>query len=175
MQGVIPLSRVELADPAPPPKLCVHPKRKARHAYREEHRIEHWWQYAAETHQPVERVHAGANLFYVHPSVSGHKLSQLRQGNFTTRCIIDLHGLSETQASEVLAQWMARCRLRSDRFALIIHGKGFGSDQQEPVLKNFINWWLRNHARVLAFCSAQEADGGTGAVYVLLGGIEGSH
>jgi DNA-nicking Smr family endonuclease len=50
----------------------------------------------------------------------------------------------------------------------IIHGKGHGSHQRKPVLKGKVDHWLRQRRDVLAFCSARQADGGTGAVYVLL-------
>jgi DNA-nicking Smr family endonuclease len=50
----------------------------------------------------------------------------------------------------------------------IIHGKGHGSHQKRPVLKQYVNHWLRQRDEVLAFCSARQVDGGTGAVYVLL-------
>jgi len=36
------------------------------------------------------------------------------------------------------------------------------------VLKRKVNYWLRLHEEVLAFCSATRRDGGTGAVYLLL-------
>ena len=51
----------------------------------------------------------------------------------------------------------------------IVHGKGLGSGPRGPVLKGAVNVWLRNSAAVLAFSSARPVDGGTGALYVLLG------
>ena len=36
------------------------------------------------------------------------------------------------------------------------------------MIKSHVNTWLKNWSRVLAFCSASEIDGGTGALYVLL-------
>jgi len=50
----------------------------------------------------------------------------------------------------------------------IIHGKGYGSREQAPVLKNSLNSWLRQHPDVLAFSSTRPEHGGTGAVHVLL-------
>lgn len=50
----------------------------------------------------------------------------------------------------------------------IVHGKGNGSRHRGPVLKQKLNYWLRQRDEVLAFCSARPVDGGTGAVYVLL-------
>jgi len=61
--------------------------------------------------------------------------------------------------------WGAIHRVRCAR---IIHGKGIRSSSAQPVLKQKVNYWLRLHDEVLAFCSATRGDGGTGAVYCLL-------
>jgi DNA-nicking Smr family endonuclease len=50
----------------------------------------------------------------------------------------------------------------------IIHGKGYGSNNQGPIIKPLVNKWLQQRNEILAFCSARPNDGGTGAVYVLL-------
>ena len=62
----------------------------------------------------------------------------------------------------------------SARTAMLLGTKGM--TEQQPILKQKVNQWLRQRAEVLAFCSAPRFDGGTGAVYVLLsrkGGVEG--
>jgi DNA-nicking Smr family endonuclease len=50
----------------------------------------------------------------------------------------------------------------------IVHGKGWRSGPGGPVLKGLTDHLLRRRADVLAFASARPADGGTGAVLVLL-------
>jgi DNA-nicking Smr family endonuclease len=50
----------------------------------------------------------------------------------------------------------------------VIHGKGLGSVNKEPVLKNKVRNWLAQKEEVLAFCQARAADGGSGALIVLL-------
>lgn len=50
----------------------------------------------------------------------------------------------------------------------VIHGKGLGSREGLPVLKQVIRTWLRHHPHVPAFCEADEARGGAGALLVLL-------
>lgn len=169
MRGVRRLKQVALAEPSPPAKVSVHPRKRLKYHHREEHFVEHWWQHASSQHQSVDAVASLETLFYAHTSVSAKKQQQLKAGRFSTRCIIDLHGMTEQEASDTLAHWLLSCRSSNDQFALIIHGKGMGSAQEAPILKNFINWWLRHQSRVLAFCSAREVDGGVGAVYVLLG------
>ncbi|MDN6323220.1 MAG: Smr/MutS family endonuclease, partial [Halomonas sp.] len=51
---------------------------------------------------------------------------------------------------------------------LVVHGKAWGTTADFPVLKSHTNAWLREWPGVLAFCSAIDIDGGTGAMYILL-------
>jgi DNA-nicking Smr family endonuclease len=50
----------------------------------------------------------------------------------------------------------------------IIHGKGLGSVNKEPVLKQKVRNWLVQKEEVIAFCQAKASDGGSGALVVLL-------
>jgi len=50
----------------------------------------------------------------------------------------------------------------------IIHGKGLGSMDRKPVLKSKVRNWLVQKDEVIAFCTARAADGGSGALMVLL-------
>ena len=54
------------------------------------------------------------------------------------------------------------------RCVQVIHGKGLNSKNREPVLKILVRGWLAQHNHVLAFCQANPAEGGSGAVLVLL-------
>jgi DNA-nicking Smr family endonuclease len=57
---------------------------------------------------------------------------------------------------------------REIRCVRIVHGKGLGSVNKEPVLKNKVLRWLVQREEVLAFCQARPNDGGSGALIVLL-------
>jgi DNA-nicking Smr family endonuclease len=57
---------------------------------------------------------------------------------------------------------------RDLRCLRIVHGKGLRSPGREPVLKKLVLGWLAQHREVLAFCQARAAEGGAGAVIVLL-------
>ena len=94
-------------------------------------------------------------------------LKKLRAGKLTVDSTQDLHGLTVEQARLQLADFLEECRQFGYRHVIIVHGKGFRS-QSKPVIKPMVNRWLRQADEVLAFCSAQPKDGGTGAVYVLL-------
>ena len=71
-------------------------------------------------------------------------------------------------AEKYLNHFLESCQQNNYRYVKIIHGKGIGSTDKRPVIKNKLNEWLRINQDILAFCSAKADDGGTGAVYVLL-------
>jgi DNA-nicking Smr family endonuclease len=82
--------------------------------------------------------------------------------------VLDLHGLRVAEARQALQQLLLHAQLQGDKVVRVIHGKGKGSGTQQAVLKQQVNHWLQQDPMVLAFCSAQPKDGGSGAVYVLL-------
>ncbi|MDE2069655.1 MAG: Smr/MutS family protein [Gammaproteobacteria bacterium] len=112
----------------------------------------------------------GDGLFYAKPGVQDRVLRKLRRGHFSVGAELDLHGLRSEDARLALAEFLQQARGGRVRCVCIIHGKGYRSGPRGPVLKQKLNGWLRQHDGVMAFCSARPADGGTGAVYVLLSG-----
>jgi DNA-nicking Smr family endonuclease len=96
---------------------------------------------------------------------------RLRRGDFAVQGHLDLHGLNSEDAHEALKGFIRHGQLSGKRCLLVIHGKGRNSRDGEPVLKLQMSRWLSRGAigrEVLAFCTAQPADGGGGALYVLL-------
>lgn len=114
-------------------------------------------------------VESGEELRYRREGVPESALRRLRQGLYAVRDEIDLHGMTQDVARVALAGFLAEAILHGNRCVRVIHGKGRGSGQRGPVLKSAVNRWLRRHGDVRAFCSARRNDGGTGALYVLLG------
>jgi DNA-nicking Smr family endonuclease len=119
-------------------------------------------------------VHEGESLsvedrmLYYAPGLQKTVLKKLRGGYFGLDAELDLHGLTGEQAKHTLLHFLHRCVEDGLRCVHIIHGKGYRSPDNRPVIKNHLNLWLRQHRDVLAFCSAPPRDGGAGAVYVLL-------
>ena len=95
-------------------------------------------------------------------------LKKLRRGHFGLDAEIDLHGLNSNEARRQLLNFLHACVVDGCRCVHIIHGKGYRSPDNHPILKNNLNLWLRQHKDVQAFCSAPPKDGGAGAVFVLL-------
>src|SRR5690606_34378740 len=93
---------------------------------------------------------------------------KLRRGAWTVTAQLDLHGLRVDEARTVIADFLRQC-VRSDRRCVrIIHGKGLGSANRQPVLKEKVRRWLTQKEEVLAFTEARPHDGGSGVVIVLL-------
>jgi len=113
-------------------------------------------------------VSSGEELVFVRPGVPTAALRKLRRGGWVIRAELDLHGHTGDEARVALAAFLNRCHVEDRRCVRIIHGKGYGSREQAPVLKSRLNHWLREQPEVLAFCSSRPDQGGTGAVNVLL-------
>ncbi|MCK4743576.1 MAG: Smr/MutS family protein [Sulfuriflexus sp.] len=113
-------------------------------------------------------VETGDELFFYREGLQQKLLKQLRRGQLSVTAELDLHGYIVADARIALTEFLKDCRRHGDRCVRIVHGKGHGSRQKLPVLKNKVNSWLQQRDEILAFCSARPADGGTGAVYVLL-------
>jgi DNA-nicking Smr family endonuclease len=116
---------------------------------------------------PIDEA-TGEELLFARIGIQKQVLRKLRQGKFALEAELDLHGLRVTEARQRLILFLNQCRDRGLRCVRIIHGKGLGSQQKQPVLKGKTSHWLQQRDEVLAFCSARPVDGGTGAVYVLL-------
>ncbi len=107
-------------------------------------------------------------LRYHRPAIGRRTMRRLARGRYAVQAEIDLHGMTVAEARPRLRDFVESSVRRGHRCIRIVHGKGLGSGDRGPVLKQAVNRWLRRWDRVLAFVSARQVDGGTGAVYVLL-------
>jgi DNA-nicking Smr family endonuclease len=115
-----------------------------------------------------DAIESGEELVFLREGLSRHVLRKLRRGHWVVQDHLDLHGMNRVQAATSVAQFLRQCRNRHLRCVRIVHGKGLGSRNREPVLKGKLRKWLALRDEVLAFCQAPAADGGAGAVLVLL-------
>lgn len=96
---------------------------------------------------------------------------RLRRGEFAVQGHIDLHGMTKDEAKAAIDGFFRTSRQAGKRCVLLVHGRGIHSKDQVPVLKDALKTWLgtaRFGRHVLAFATARPADGGAGALYVLL-------
>lgn len=107
----------------------------------------------------------------VAPGIDKRLLRKLKKGDYAVQAHLDLHGLTSEEARLEVERFVEAARGTGKRCVLIVHGRGLNSKEGIPVLKERLKVWLqrgRIARAVLAFSTARPADGGAGAVYVLL-------
>jgi len=119
-------------------------------------------------HAVIAALEAGDVLSYRRDEVSPLVLKRLARGEYSAQEELDLHGLPAQAAEALLREFLRDCRAHGVGCVRIVHGKGRNSEERLPVLKNLVDRVLRHRADVLAFHSPPTAQGGTGAVLVLL-------
>jgi DNA-nicking Smr family endonuclease len=115
-------------------------------------------------------LESGDVLRYLREGVAPQVLRTLRAGQWAVQDEIDLHGLRSEEARVLLGEFLTSAYKRGLRCLRVIHGKGLRSPGGEPVLKKRIGAWMTQRGEVMAFCEARPAEGGSGAVMVLLKG-----
>lgn len=166
MVGVKPLQ----PRPAERPGRTPRPPRETAGA-REEREVMLELERLVEKNGPVPAHLSGEAIEGTASGVDRFLLARLRRGDFSLQAHLDLHGLTREQARQEVERFLDSAILQGLRCVLIIHGRGRGSSDGVPVLKNALQAWLSRSAlrkRILAFTSARPCDGGAGAVYVLL-------
>ena len=121
----------------------------------------------------TEAMETGDELLYQRAGIQDKVFRKLRRGQFAIAAELDLHGYTIQHAKESLSDFLKQCLMRNHRCVRIIHGKGLRSKQGRPTIKSLIGKWLQQRREVLAYCSARQVDGGTGAIYVLLKNYRG--
>ena len=95
-------------------------------------------------------------------------LRKLKRGQWIVQASLDLHGLTTDGARTGLARFLGFARHGGIRCVRIVHGKGTRSPNNVAQIRNKVRLSLSQRDEVLAFCDAAPADGGSGAVIVLL-------
>jgi DNA-nicking Smr family endonuclease len=158
---VVPLRRAATPAPARPRPAAI-----ARQRQRDE---------AAALAESISDAFDGESLLESDDSLSFRRrgigvdvVRKLRRGVWVLQGEIDLHGLRRDEARERIAAFMHDAARSGLRCVRVVHGKGHGSPGREPVLKAKVKSWLVQRSEVLAFTHARPADGGHGALIVLL-------
>jgi DNA-nicking Smr family endonuclease len=117
-----------------------------------------------------DALESGEELAYLRAGLARQVLRRLRRGHWSVQDSLDLHGMNRVEAAAAVAAFLRACAARGLRCVRIVHGKGLGSRNREPVLKAKLRKWLPPREEVLAFCQAPAVHGGSGAALVLLRG-----
>lgn len=107
-------------------------------------------------------------LSFRRPSVGPEVTRKLRKGDWAIQREIDLHGLRSDEARLALTTFIRDAHKHGIRCVRVVHGKGLGSPGKTPVLKSKVHSWLVQKNQVMAFVQAKPAEGGAGALVVLL-------
>jgi DNA-nicking Smr family endonuclease len=107
-------------------------------------------------------------LSFRRPGIGTDVTRKLRQGHWSIQRQLDLHGLRSDEAREQLGLFLRQAQAHGIRCVRVVHGKGLGSPGKTPVLKRKVFAWLVQKSEVLAFVQARPAEGGAGALVVLL-------
>lgn len=117
----------------------------------------------SDTQAILNPVASQAALSYRIATLQHKVFEDLKAGNLRWFEAVDLHGCTVEEARSAVLQIIQMAKAENQNVIKIVHGKG-----PEAILKTYVNGWLRQHRDVLAFVSAPEKQGGTGAVLVLL-------
>jgi len=107
-------------------------------------------------------------LSFRRPGVGPEVLRKLRRGEWVIQDELDLHGARVAEARDLLAGFLRDALRRGLRCVRVVHGKGLGSRNRQPVLRGKTRNWLVQREEVIAFCQARPTEGGSGALMVLL-------
>ncbi|MCX7692662.1 MAG: Smr/MutS family protein [Tepidimonas ignava] len=113
-------------------------------------------------------LHTDEHLSFRRPGLGPDVVRRLRRGEWAIQAELDLHGLRTDEARERLGGFIREAHRQGLRCVRVVHGKGLGSPGKTPVLKGRVHSWLVQKSEVLAFVQARPADGGAGALIVLL-------
>lgn len=168
MQGVKPLTHDRHVEPTQlKPKL--RPTRDQATRYRRAAAAQEIEQVIdGLSSEASEIIDSNDELLFAAPGIQLRMLKRLRQGHIPWEAGLDLHGYTVDQARDELSTFIRDAARQQMRAVIVVHGKAFSQPGQPAMLKSCVNDWLRQLHQVVAFCSAQPRDGGTGAVYVLL-------
>lgn len=154
---------VRRLDEPPAPPSAPKPRPRARMAEQDDAAARESFRHALDD----SLLQAGDALAYRRDELPVRTWQRLKRGELSAQEELDLHGADARTAEALLRAFLNDARRHGIGCVRVIHGKGMQSGGT-PVLKNLVDRMLRQRADVLGFHSAPPAQGGTGAVVVLL-------
>ncbi|MBB3177464.1 Smr/MutS family protein [Variovorax sp. Sphag1AA] len=145
--------------PEPPPPLPVQQQLDEQRVLRES---------LSDEFDVTTLLDADDAMSFRRPGINTDVTRKLRAGEWTIQRQIDLHGMRSDEAREALGAFIREAYKHGLRCVRVVHGKGLGSPGRQPVLKAKVQRWLIQKNETLAFVQAKPAEGGAGALVVLL-------
>ena len=126
----------------------------------------------ASARQPMQRPNTDDPLVAHRTFVRRRRLRELRAGAIRPDRTLDLHGHDRRRAEKLVHETIRQASRAGEQCVLVVVGRGRRSADGVAVLRDELPRWLCDRALeqfVVAFAPAIPADGGRGALYVLLG------
>lgn len=159
MAGVMPLRRNPTTDSKAPRKAGNKP---GTEAFREDSST--LFSSSADTPGSIDSPDGSSHR---KNGIQKRTMQKLKRGRFAVGAELDLHNMNMESARLALFRFIADSQSKSLPSVRIIHGKGLRSEGG-PILKLMTQKILRDHPGVMAYTTCKPADGGDGAVDVLL-------
>jgi DNA-nicking Smr family endonuclease len=106
---------------------------------------------AGEPSEPVDRREESRRLAALRP-----------------QAVLDLHGMTAQEAESAISRFIDSSARVGFEKVLVIHGKGLHSEGGQSVLKGTARRVLESHRLAGRFGEASKADGGSGALWVMI-------
>lgn len=120
----------------------------------------------SDTYAPA--THDSDDSRYLKAGHGSDIVRDLKRGKWPIGASLDLHGSTLEDARDRFERFIDSCLTHDVKCVRIVHGKGYGSPNGDAVLKTTVRRWLTQLNEVIAYIECSEADGGSGAVQVLL-------
>jgi DNA-nicking Smr family endonuclease len=117
---------------------------------------------------PEDALESGEEIAFLRHGYPPNTLRRLRRGHWVVQASLDLHGMNRAEAEAAVRDFLRHNAARGQRCVRIVHGRGLGSPNREPVLKAKLRQWLSRMNEVLAATQAPRMHGGSGAALILL-------
>lgn len=137
-----------------------------------ESRSEDFTNYVGKTNTGLENLEKGE-----FKNIDGNLAERFRKGKLPIEAKLDLHGYRVDDAYNKLVNFVLSCHSNQKRCLLVVTGKGSSKqsenfwEEKTGKLREVVPNWLNGdklRPYVLSFTNAQQKDGGSGALYVLL-------
>ncbi|MFP4137690.1 MAG: DNA endonuclease SmrA [Halomonas sp.] len=107
-------------------------------------------------------------LEYRRDGIQQGVVERLRHGGYAAQARLHLLRRPLAECRRILPGFIQEAYAHDLRSVLIVHGRSHAIDGAPNVLRSYLAKWLAQFDEVQAFVSAQPADGGLGATWVML-------
>lgn len=115
----------------------------------------------------VKLLHPRETLAWKKDGVQHEVFRKLKAGKYPIEARLDLHRLTVKESRAEVFRFIGLALAKGWRTVLISHGRGERSPTPARI-KSYVAHWLQQMPDIIAFHSAIQPHGGTGAVYVMV-------